>query len=595
MKYFRDMSITKKMILICMNICLIPLLIGFIVLFQIYITRLNEHTMEFAQAFNAQITANLNHMLRDYEGISVSVLVDNELFFNAEKEPRTVTELVRYHEKMQRILFRIVTLQPKVKTAGILMQDGDLVQTGSNGLRLDPAVFREKPWVKELEQSAEYFYLIPAHRADYWNHQKDELTITFVRRIMSSGARYCGALLIDIDPASIIVLNEEYEHAKQKYDIEIRIADSEGYILYDTRLMEDPAQWQDGCMTAPDFGSEYIVLKQQADALGLTVYTAIPRASLELEQRSVMLMTALVVLLCGGSVAILVVPASRTFTKRFVDLSYGMSRMKKGEYITLEEYKSKDEMGVLVDSYNHMVNEMQQLIDKVYIAEIVKKDSEIIALQSQINPHMLFNTLEAIRMKSLYNGDKDVSRMIFLLAKMFRTVLDSQQGSHMIRNELEYAEEFMSLQNLRSGNRFCFEHEVDESLLEVQCIPVLFQPLIENCIEHGQREGNETLKIRITGKREGETAVFRVYDDGKGMDEEQLCRAKQWLENARRITGPRFNIKNEGFRNIGLKNILMRLRLADEKYGDLDILYSNAGGTCIELRMNAETGQEEGT
>jgi two-component system sensor histidine kinase YesM len=210
MKFFRNMSITRKMILICLNICLLPLIIGFMFIYNLYVTRLNEHTMEFAQAFNVQITANLNHMLQDYTGISVSVLVDSELFFYSEKTERTVTEIVRDKENMQKVLFRIVTLQPKVKTIGILMQNGDFVQNGSDGLKIDQAVFCGKPWVKELEQSGENFYIVPAHKADYWTSRKDELTITFVRRIMSSGVRYRGALMIDVDPASIIVLNEKY-------------------------------------------------------------------------------------------------------------------------------------------------------------------------------------------------------------------------------------------------------------------------------------------------------------------------------------------------------------------------------------------------
>ena len=121
MKFFRNMSITRKMILICLNICLLPLIIGFMFIYNLYVTRLNEHIMEFAQAFNAQITANLNHMLQDYTGISVSVLVDSELFFYSEKTERTVTKIVRDKENMQKVLFRIVTLQPKVKTIGILM------------------------------------------------------------------------------------------------------------------------------------------------------------------------------------------------------------------------------------------------------------------------------------------------------------------------------------------------------------------------------------------------------------------------------------------------------------------------------------------
>lgn len=593
MKRFQDLSITEKMVLICLNICLIPLIVGSVIIFRVCVARLNEHTMEFAQAFNAQITANLNHMIQDYEGISVSVLVDNELFFYSEKTQRTVTEIVRDNENMQRVLFRIVTLQPKVKTAGILMRNGDFVQTGSGGLKIDQTAFYEKPWVREIEQSRGNFYVIPAHRADYWNSRTDELTITFIRKIMSSGTRYRGALLIEVDPASVIVLNEEYENAKQKYDMEIRIEDSGGNILYDTRLMEDPSQWGEGAMTAPAFGDDYIVLSQPSESLNLTVYTAIPKASLVLEEKHIQLITTLIVILCGAGVVFMVVPISSVLTSRLVKVSYGMRQMKNGKYITLPDYGSSDELGVLVASYNHMVHEMQQLIDKVYVSELVKKDSEIAALQSQINPHMLFNTLEAIRMKSLYSGDADVSKMIFLLAKMFRAVLDSPQKDHTIRDELTYAEEYMCLQNLRSGGRFCFTYEVDDALLGLHCIPVLFQPLIENCIEHGRREKSEPMKIWITGERDEETAVFRIYDDGGGMDEESLVRTRQRLEKARQISGPLFCGKDGGAQNIGLSNILMRLRLEDEQHGDLNILYSNQNGTCVELRMRMRMGQGE--
>lgn len=589
MKFFRNMSITKKMIMICMNVCLIPLVIGFVVIYNIYVTRLNEHTMEFAQAFNAQITANLNHMIQDYKGISVSVLVDNELFFHSEKDRRSVTEIVRDNENMQRVLFRIVTLQPKVRTVAILMKNGDFIQTGSDGLKIKQTVFEKKPWVKELEQSPKNFYMIPAHRTDYWNSRNDELTITFVRKIMSSGVRYRGAVLIDVDPASIIVLNEEYENAKQKYDMEIRIEDSDRNILYDSRMMGEPAQWREGYLSAEKFGPEYIVFEQQSEDMGLTVYTAIPRDSLLMEKNAVLLMTVLTVFLCGVSIVFMIIPLTRFMTSRLIRVSYGMSQMKNGKYIMFPEDKGSDELGILVNSYNHMVNEMQQLINKIYVAELVKKESEIVALQSQINPHMLFNTLETIRMKSLYNGDKDVAKMIFLLAKMFRTVLDSSQENYRIRDELKYAEEFMSLQNLRFSGRFIFTYDVEESLLDMRCIPILFQPLVENCIEHGWNNEMERMNIRITGKREEKLAIFRVYDDGTGMDEKKLNRTRERLEKTRKITGPLFRNKDMDSYNIGLTNILMRLKLLDEQGGDLNILYSNSSGTCVELCIYIDT------
>ena len=123
--------------------------------------------------------------------------------------------------------------------------------------------------------------------------------------------------------------------------------------------------------------------------------------------------------------------------------------------------------------------------------------------------------------------------------------------------------------------------------MSLRCIPILFQPLVENCIEHGQRNSEGKLNIQIEGKRAGDRAVFTVTDDGQGMKEENLRRTQEHLQAVRENPDLILASKRTDFRNIGMANILMRLRLNDEKYGDVRIVYSNSSGTCIELCMDA--------
>ncbi len=592
MKAFRNLKIAQKMIIIGLAIFLIPLSICYTLSIKIALSELDRHTLHFAESFNSQIVASLDHFIQDYEGMSVSILVDSELFSYSDKDGRSTTELVNDYDKIRKVLFRLSTLQPDLETASILLKTGDFVQTGASGIRIKDNDIQSENWVLEIPEHEEYFYLVPAHKTDYRDRQTDKTAVTFVRKIMSSGVRYLGALMIDVDPSVIVRLSEEFASAKDKYRMEISIYDSSGRIVYDTRPFKEDSLRTDGFYSKEDFGNEYIVFTGTSGSLGLHVATAIPKASILLDRRPVHIAMGFLAAFCSILIISLVIPVAHSFTKPFADLGFGMSRMKNGEYITMDTYPYSDELGDLIASYNHMVVEMQNLINRVYISEIHQRDSDIIALQSQINPHMLFNTLESIRMKALLNGDAEVSKMISILAKMFRTILDSMNGNHVVKDELNYAEKYIELQNLRENGRFFFSYDVDEELLNLKCIPIFFQPLVENCIEHGQCNDEGKLNIWITGHRQGNNAVFTVTDDGHGMSADSLQAIQNHLQEVREEPDLLSTVKKTNCKTIGMSNILMRLRLDENQNGDVKILYSNEHGTCIEIIMNITLSEE---
>ena len=596
MKILKNMRIAHKLIALCLVIFLVPMTLFYIFGMRIVLSEMDQHTLSLARTFNAQVIAGLDYYIQDFEAMSVSALVDNQVFTYSGRTERTTTEMVADYTEMRKVLFRLTRLEPGMKTAAILMKAGDFAATGASGINIDQEKLLSQPWVRDIPEEKRFFYLVPAHQAAYRDRKSEELTVTFVRKIMSSGVRYMGAMLFDVDPASFILLNEELETARDRYKLEVSIFDDEGRIIYDTRPSDPENSRADGFYQRQEDDAEYIVFDGTTQNMNLRVVTAMPKASMLLDRRHVHTMITVLSVACSLLIIGLIIPFSRSFTKPLAELGAGMSRMKKGEYVPIRDYPFKDEVGDLVDSYNHMISEMQYLINRVHVSELRQRDSEIVALQSQINPHMLFNTLESIRMSALMNGDTVVSKMISSLARMFRTILDSMGREHSIRDEVKYAEEFIELQNLGEDDKYTFSCDVEEELMRLECIPIFFQPLVENAMKHGQCNREGKLNIRIGGERRENLAVFTVTDDGQGMSTENLRMIQEHLEEVRREPHLMATVKKTKGRTIGMANILMRLKLNGDEQGDVRIRYSGEGGTCIEIIMSAQgnpDGEEE--
>ena len=151
-----------------------------------------------------------------------------------------------------------------------------------------------------------------------------------------------------------------------------------------------------------------------------------------------------------------------------------MKRLEEGNYDLIEESVGNDEIGSLVQSYNHMVVKMKSLIEEVYAAGIRQKNAQFLALRTQINPHFLFNTLESIRIKAILNGDDTVADMVKILAKMFRTVLESDKKNYHVQDEMENIRSYIQLQNIRFDNVITLEEEIEPEIYQAKIMSILF-------------------------------------------------------------------------------------------------------------------------
>jgi len=269
-------------------------------------------------------------------------------------------------------------------------------------------------------------------------------------------------------------------------------------------------------------------------------------------------------------------------TRRLSELSAKMKRVHKDNFQSFVVVKGKDEVAQLGEMFNVMVRRLGQLISEVYQSEIDRreqayrtKEVELYALQTQINPHFLFNVLNMIRGKLLVAGERETAKVVGLLAKSFRTMLRS--GGQMIRlnEEIEFVDNYLQIQQYRFGHKFTYEIDLPPQSLDVFIPKLLIQPLVENAISHAIELNPDPSRIWIAGELLPEKLVLTVGDDGLGMSADRLS------EVERRMSEDTLSADA----NIGLRNVNARLRnLYGETFG-LRIDSAEGQGTTVTIRI----------
>ncbi|WP_309122326.1 sensor histidine kinase [Paenibacillus sp.] len=250
-------------------------------------------------------------------------------------------------------------------------------------------------------------------------------------------------------------------------------------------------------------------------------------------------------------------------------------------------YYFNRDMNELILTYNDMIDRMNELVSTVYVKELMQSRAELQALQAQINPHFLYNTLEAFYWLLKEKGEDELASKLIGLSRMFRYTVSDAEGTEWvtIADEVRHAEQYMSLILLRFADRIRYETEVDPALLHVPIPKLVVQPLVENAIYHGIEpvNGSGTVKLSVRKAPDGDGVTIRVEDDGGGMDERFLERAA--AAQARADAESREGGARRRGTGIGLLNIHRRLRQYYGPAGGLSIRSSPERGTTVEMTI----------
>lgn len=263
---------------------------------------------------------------------------------------------------------------------------------------------------------------------------------------------------------------------------------------------------------------------------------------------------------------------SRALSRPLKGLSRAMRLFEKNaDTFTYAPVGGAREVQELSESFGHMVVKIQHLMETVRREEINLRKTELKALQAQINPHFLYNTLDSIAWMCEQGRNDEAVQMVNALAQLFRISISRGHELIPIRSELRHAESYLKIQKHRYKNQFSYRFDVDESCLDFLCNKITLQPIIENAIYHGINGLVDEGEIVITLRADGSDVVFTVADNGVGMEEEQI---QAILRKER-----------SDHTGIGIKNVNDRLKIYfGEGYG-ITIDSEPDVGTTVTIRM----------
>ncbi|WP_394924503.1 sensor histidine kinase [uncultured Robinsoniella sp.] len=589
-KIWHNLNMALKLILVFSIVSVIPLLISSFVLYRISAASLEAEMEETTAIFSSQIASDMNQFVSDYDLSTKSLLVNDRLLDNLATDI-PISQQVENKLYYRQMVMKLMTMESEIQSITIMNEAGEYYQYDRNGKTLNYEELIQQKWFLDQQQNLDTLFLTPLHDCSYYDKDKDQIIVTFGRKVYGSNGRYAGLILIDLPPASILKLSDAFLLERNQYNIKINITDARGGLIYDSDLSSGRVNYseinEEELLMYQKDPSNYLVIEDTTEQLGMKINTVIPRSKMLLRVSFIQRVTLLLVII----LIVVIISVSILFSKRMLrlikKLQSSMECLEGGNYELIMDSAGNDEIGSLVKSYNHMVGKMEKLIEEVYQAGIRQKNAQYLALCTQINPHFLFNTLESIRIKAILNGDDTVADMVKLLAKMFRTVLDSDKKNYKVRDELENIRSYIQLQNIRFDNVITLKESIDPQIYHAKFMAILFQPVVENCFKYGSKESGIPIEIWITGQlTEEKKMLFTIQDDGKGMSPERLEAVRQGLYVAQDVEIQKEKGEEESdSHRIGLRNIAERLRLRYGGDGELRIVSSDEHGTIVEIRV----------
>ena len=337
---------------------------------------------------------------------------------------------------------------------------------------------------------------------------------------------------------------------------------------------------------SPPQSGKWYVFSQEHNISGEMIYYFSPRANWNEWITSGLIlpvMLALALLVCIWPLSAL---ASHLFSLPLNRLYQSMNRFKSGDFNQRVEVSGRDEISEISTTFNTMVSDLRDLIDRNYVMVLRERESELTALQAQINPHFLYNTLDSLYWQASRNGQENLAEDILSLSELFRLLLSSGQGIIPVEREVQIISHYLHIQKMRFAKKLDYSIQIQPEMNQYMICKLILQPFVENAIVHGLECKDSWGCVQVTGELKDEVLCFRVEDNGVGMTAEQVETILNGAEDKR--------YANQRIGHYAIRNVKERLSLS---YGDrylLAIESTPGKGTVIQIEVPAEVEENDG-
>lgn len=270
---------------------------------------------------------------------------------------------------------------------------------------------------------------------------------------------------------------------------------------------------------------------------------------------------------------------SNIVTKPLRKLNEAINDVSEGNFDQQVEVLTHDEVGEVAECFNRMVLAIKELIDKNYVITLQEKESELAALQAQINPHFLYNTLDSLYWQAMEQDNEEIAESILALSQLFRLVLSQGKREVTVGQETELVSRYLQIQQMRFSRRLQYEVTVEDAVKQEKIPKLILQPFVENAIVHGFENVSTCCKVTVTAAQRKNRMHFEITDTGIGMSQSQIDEI--WEEEPDAYRKQRIG-------RYAIKNIRERLERRYKEDFILEIKSEVGKGTTVILELPCE-------
>lgn len=582
------MSIRNKLVYSIILFVIMPMLFMPAIVYYAYEDILKNKINSSTQQTLAQVANSMGAVIDNMIAASNMLSLDKELVEILQKQDYS-SEWGKYYEQS-----KIYDKLANAKNAALYPYNADITILDFNGNIYSSSIYdlgktydemRNQSWFKQtVDMNGYMLWMAPA--GQYINvNDFSKGNIAMARLIKGDkGTGGYGVLLISLYPEMKLASMLETVGLQQGTHLFV-MNDAGSVILADDlsmvghRLEEEPfmsniISHYNGSFTM-DINEQrmainyYTVPKVNWKVVQMIPYDVLMRETEQLRSYNIVVNGLFAV----GLVMVAVLLSSG-ITRPLYRLSLLMKEVPKGNFKVKAPVKGNDEVAQLSNSFNIMVQQMDELIKQLEEEHKMRERAHLEALQAQINPHFLFNTLNGIKWMATINGADNVGQMIAALGRLLETTVGKNEEMITLSEEIRCVDSYILLQKMRYGDKFDIQYNMDDEILSYRIPRLILQPLVENAIIHGFEDMESGGVIIINGHKQSDSILIEVTDNGKGISVEKMSNI---LEDS--------NDKKGRFSNIGLNNVNDRIKLHFGGDYGLTISSHEGIGTTVQMRL----------
>ncbi|WP_162165083.1 cache domain-containing sensor histidine kinase [Paenibacillus graminis] len=531
---FKDLSLKLKLYLCIALFVLLPLiLMGFYLNYQF--AELNEKkTYDTVLETLKQTRQNFDSIITDTDDKSKRIVANQLIQDFANGKYSKKKDYDKIYWDINNWLDEILGSRQNYKSISLYSTQEVIFEKGMQVSELDPSVME-----RALSLKGKGFWVTSSGEIEYYRGIMD----------LNKYGKMIGIERFNLDEEKIY---QFFKGVKSYDNAHIYLLDSKGIILSSTDRGEIGSNFKKLVPIQKGFSQEEGFVKTLFDERANVAFfytinetnwrliQVIPETSFSMLRRTINLILLITILLCVSFGLLFSFVQHKYLLRPLQKLRREMMKLKSGNFNIQLEVDSKDEIGEISNGFMRTVTQLKETIDDVYIGKIKQREAELKALEAQINPHFLYNTLDSIHWLALKEKNYEVSEQIEALAEIFRHVLNKGESFITIRQEISFLENYMFIQKRKYGKRIKLNINVDQVLMDCKMPKLVLQPLVENAIVHGLEPIVEGGNIEVSITRVPQGVLFTVSDNGTGTDESRIHQMMTDQKEAKNV----FALKN---------------------------------------------------